>query len=114
MALQTDYELDKIIHRDVYMRVHKIRTVMVDYEQFVTVDDPERPTVGEELSWMVRNETTATVYVWDSKEARDRRAQPMKWFSVDFEYFPDQPRNIFQQAYDALKRADEFADAVDV
>jgi hypothetical protein len=114
MALKTNYELDNVIYSDAYLRIHKIRTVAVDYEYFENVDDPERPDIAQELKWKIRLESSATAYVWNGKESRDNRAQPLKWFSFEFEYDLDSPKNIYAQAYDALKTAKEFSDAVDV
>lgn len=114
MALKVDFELDGVIHRDCYLRIHKIRTVHADYEYFKIVDDPERPDVHQELAWEVRMETHATAYVWADKLARENRAQPLKWFGFDFEYDLESPDNIYRQAYNSIKLADEFKDGVDV
>lgn len=114
MALQVDFELDGIVNRDCYLRIHKIRTQMVDYEFFQVIDDPNRPNIAEELQWKVRGETTATAYVWSDKVARENRVQPIKHFSFEFEYDLTSPKNIYQQAYDALKTVPEFSTGTDV
>jgi hypothetical protein len=114
MALQVDFELDGIINRDSYLRIHKIRTQMVDYEFFKAVDDVNRPGVAEELDWVIRGETTATAYVWSDQVARKNRVQPIKHFSFEFEFDLESPKNIYQQAYEALKSTPEFSSATDV
>lgn len=114
MALKVNFELDDVIYDDCYLRIHKIRTVMVDYEYFETVNDPLHPEIAERLAWKIRLESSATAYVYANKAIRDNRAQPLKWFSFDFDYELENPRNIYQQAYDALKSTKEFKDAIDV
>jgi hypothetical protein len=114
MALKVDFELDGIIYRDCYLRIHKVKSTMVDYEYFENVNDPDRPDIAQELKWKVRMESSATAYVWESVDGRENRAQPMKWFSFDFEYDLDNDRNIYQQAYDALKSHEKFSDGLDV
>lgn len=112
MALQLNFELDGVIYQDAYLRIHKIRTAMVEYEKFVTVEDD--PFTDQILDWDIRCETSATAYVWIDKSARDNRAQPMKWFSFEFEYDINSPENIYTQAYNALKTAKEFTEAINV
>jgi len=114
MALQVNYVLDNIVHANAYLRIHKIRTVTTDYEFFENVDDPDNPEIAQKLSWKIRIENSATVYIWDRVESRDSRSQPLKHFSFDFEYDLESDRNIYQQAYDGLKTAKEFSSAIDV
>ena len=94
MALKTDYTLNDVIHKNCYLRIHKIRTAMIDYEYFDKVDDPNRPLIAEELKWKIRNENTATVYIWDDNICRENRTVPLKHFSFEFDYDLDNPRNI--------------------
>ena len=114
MALQVDFELDGIIHRDCYVRIHKVRTNYEEYEFFENVDDEEHPEIAQRLTWKMRMDNVATAYIWSDKIARENRALQLHQFSFDFDYDLDSPRNIYQQAYDALKTADEFSGAIDV
>jgi hypothetical protein len=114
MALQNDFELDGVVHRDCYIRIHKIRTQQTDYEYFEDVNDSETPDIHQRLQWAIRLETFATVYVWADKASRDNRAQPIHYFTFDYDYDLSSPRNIYQQAYDSLKTAEQFNNAVDV
>ena len=114
MAIQVDYELDDVIHRDTYIRIHKVNTVAVDNEFFETVNDPDHPEIHQKLSWKVTLQTEATAYVWGDQKARENRAQQLHWFKFKFDYDLNNPDNIYRQAYNALKSADAFKDAVDV
>jgi len=114
MALQTDYELDGQIYEGAYLRIIKVRTASVEYEYFKDVDDPNRPDIAQEMDWKIILESTATVYVWADKDGRENRAQPMKWFSFDFDYELDSVDNIYKQAYKSLKTTDEFSGSLDV
>lgn len=112
MAFKMDYELDSVIYPDAYVRIHKVRTAMVDYEKFTNVDDDDN--VDQILDWETRCETSATAYVWIDEDARKNRAQPMKWFTFDFDFDFESDKNVYTQAYDALKTAKEFSDVDDV
>lgn len=110
MALQTDFELDGVIHRDCYLRIHKIRTQIAEYEYFPTSE--ESNVVN--LQWKSRIETSANAYVWIDELARQNRALPLKNFNFEFDFELGSERNIFQQAYDALKTTEAFSAAKDV
>lgn len=114
MALQVNYEHDGIMLERAYIRISKIRTANVDYEQFIDVNDPEHPEIAQRLQWVMRTESSATAFVWIDKAARDNRAMALKWFEFEFQYDLDSEFNIYQQAYHALKATDRFQDAVDV
>lgn len=114
MALQTNFELDGILHSNCYLKVTKTRSQSTDYEFFDAVSDPNKPDIAEELKWKTRIESYATAQVWIDEIARKNRALPIKNFNFEFEYDLDSRENIYQQAYKALKTHDAFTEAVDV
>lgn len=114
MALRTDFELDGIIYRDCYLRIHKIRTQVSEYEYFETMSNSDSSKTAQVLTWKSRIETSANVYVWVDEMARQNRALPLKNFNFEFDFDLDSDRNIFQQAYDALKTTEAFSAAKDV
>ena len=92
MALQTDFELDGVIHRNCYLRIHKIRTQISEFEYFETFENVVDTNVVERLVWKSRSESIATACVWIDRPARDNRALPMKTFTFEFDYdFVDTP-----------------------
>jgi len=113
MALITNYEHDGIILPDAYIRLQRCRTANVDYEKFEDLNDPNRPDIAQILTWVTRIEASGTAFVWHDKIARDNRAMAASWFEFDFTYDLESPRNIYQQAYDALKATERFKDAID-
>lgn len=114
MALQCAYQIDDVIVGDAYLRIVKVKSSQVDYENFVNVDDPDNPNIAQRLEWTVRIESTATVFVWTDKAARDNRVPAVKWFDFDFDYDLHSNRNIYEQAYIAMKGLELFKDAIDV
>ena len=112
MALLVKYILDNDVYEHAYVRIHKIRTVMIDYEKFINLESDD--DIQMKLDWEVRNESIATAYVWADKLSRDNRANPIKYFQFKFEYDLKSSDNIFKQAYRALKETDEFKDSIDV
>ena len=94
MALKVNYELDDIVYENAYLRIHKIRTVRAEYERLTPIDDPHRPNISEEIQWEIRLESSATAYVWIDEFSRQNRAQPLKWFTFDFEYDLNSPNML--------------------
>lgn len=90
MALQAKVELENQIFEEAYVRIQKIQSANIDYEQII--DDT--------LTYTSRLENIATVFVWVDKLARTNRAIPSHWFVFNFEY--DLESNIYEQAYNQL------------
>lgn len=114
MALQVTYDYDGVVLNEAYIRVCRVRSANIDYEQFVDVNEPENPDIAQRLQWVMRVESSATAFVWADKVSRDNRAMALKWFEFDFDYDLNSDLNIYQQAYNALKATDRFKDAIDV
>lgn len=95
---------DGSIFENVYMKVQKVQIANADYEHFENVNDPLRPDVEQELKWIKRLETTATIYVWADELCRENRAQIISWFSITFDYDLTAYENIFEQVYKKLKK----------
>lgn len=110
MALQVDFDVDGIVYNDAYLRIQTVRSAVVDYEKFETSESDG----SERLVWVSRMESYATVYVWSDAGARANRAQPIKWFTFQYEYDIAHPDNAFKQAYIALKSSNDFANAIDI
>lgn len=114
MALIHNYEANGEVYNNAYVRIVKVRSANVDYEMFVNVDDPDRPDIAQELTWVTRIESSATAFVWPDKISRDNRAMTVAWFDFDFVFDLNSDRNIFQQAYDSLKVTNRFSGSIDV
>jgi hypothetical protein len=106
MAYFATFEKEGDLYQSAYFRIQKVYTANVDYERFEHVDEPG---IEQRLTWETRVESKATVFVWDGPLARGNRAHPIGWFSFDFTYDLTSPRNIYQQAYDALASMPEYA-----
>ena len=112
MAIQAKFDMDDRVYSDAYIRIAKIHTHQVDYEKFEERDADDG--IVEQLTWVKREESRATVFIWADKIARDNRAQPLKWFAIDFEFKHDSDQNIYSQAYQCLKESDRFEGVIDV
>lgn len=114
MALLCKYEFDGMELNNAYIRIISIRTSNSDYEEYVEVDDPTQPNIAMKLEFVKRIESSATAFVWYDQIARENRVVAEKWFDFKFDYDLESDKNIYEQAYLALKATDRFADAVDV
>lgn len=82
-----------------YFRVQKIISANIDYEFF----DKEQDEF-EVMKWEVRNESTATFFIWPDETARQHRAQVIHWFTLNFVFNFESNENIYNQAYNALAK----------
>jgi hypothetical protein len=105
----TGYEQE---YPEAYLKVQKVQSANPDYEFFEVVNDPEHPDIAERLSWINRLESNATVYVWADEIARKNRANPIHWFSFEFNYDLQSLDNIYQQVYAKLHQL--FKDSEDL
>jgi hypothetical protein len=85
-----------------YLRIQNVHTSNADYEKFEVVKDSSSGEEYEKLVWESKIESQATVFVWPDAGARQNRAYPIDWFSIEFQYNLSEHSNIFEQAYSAL------------
>lgn len=104
-----NYELpDGLILENAYFRVQSILTANQDYETLVPTDIP-----GFDLKsiWEKRVETTANIFVFGDKIAKENGVPAIHWFQINFDYDLSQWTNIFEQAY--LKLKEKFPESED-
>lgn len=103
MALKVkNYELsDGTIFPEAYLRVQNVYLENKDYEYFKNSDKED---VEQELAWLTRIETRATVFVWSDELARRNRAMAAHWFNIEIGYDLSEHSNIIEQVYQKLNK----------
>jgi hypothetical protein len=103
MAIKVkNYELPNgQILQDAYLRVQSVYVENKDYEFF---KKSTQEGIDEELTWITRLETKASVFVWADELARKNRAIASHWFTIEIDYQLSENENVFEQAYRKLNK----------
>lgn len=110
MALTVkNYELpDGQILEDAYLKVQNITTAIVDYEH---IQPSEVPGFDFETTYIKKIESTANIFVYADKKARENMVAAIHWFPVKFDYSLSDWSNIFEQAYKTTREMfEEYED----
>lgn len=97
-----NYELpDGTILDEAYLRVQNITTAIVDYEH---LKPSEVDGFDLETEFIKKIESTANIFVFADKVARNNGVAAIHWFPIEFDYNLSEWSNIYEQVYESLKK----------
>lgn len=105
MALKMNYEVNGDFYPGAYLQVKKIVLASEFTERYEEQHDGSLL-----LKYDKRFENIASIFVYPDAEARANNARPLHHFGIQFPYDVNGNANIYNEAYNAIKKIERFKD----